>query len=274
MYLRGLVLDYRAGWQSTFLDAADVHRVLAPLLTPASAVTGIAVPDAAAIASMRLTAPAQPASAPAAPWIHLYAATLAMAVVLPRLVLALVAFAQASFRARRIKIPLNDAATQREVQGLRRQRSTVQVCPYAQAPSASAALGLRALLAREFGADVLLQVAATTAVGDEEVAAKALESQGVTSRIVLADLAATPEEDHHGRFVRALQAAAPQLPLLLLVDESAYRRRFAEMPERLDERRAAWRRWAGSHAVQVRTVALEGFDAALAGAANPATSAR
>ena len=93
-------------------------------------------------------------------------------------------------------------------------------------------------------------------------------------RIVLADLAATPEEDHHGRFVRALQAAAPQLPLLLLVDESAYRRRFAAMPERLDERRAAWRRWAASHAVQVRTVALEGFDAALAGAANPATSAR
>ncbi|HVQ04383.1 MAG TPA: DUF2868 domain-containing protein, partial [Burkholderiaceae bacterium] len=89
MYLRGLVLDYRAGWQSTFLDAADVHRVLSPLLTPASIVTGIAVPDAAAIESMRLTAPAQPASAPAAPWIHLYAATLAMAVVLPRLVLAL-----------------------------------------------------------------------------------------------------------------------------------------------------------------------------------------
>ena len=85
MYLRGLVLDYRAGWQSTFLDAADVHRVLAPLLAPASAVTGIAVPDAAAHRAMRLTAPAQPASAPAAPWIHLYAATLAMAVVLPRL---------------------------------------------------------------------------------------------------------------------------------------------------------------------------------------------
>jgi hypothetical protein len=275
MYLRGLVLDYRAGWQSTFLDAADVHRVLSPLLTPASIVTGIAVPDAAAIESMRLTAPAQPASAPAAPWIHLYAATLAMAVVLPRLVLALVAFVQASFRAQRFKIPLNDAATQREVQGLRRQRSTVQLCPYAQSPSAPAALGLRALLAREFGADVLLQVAAATAVGDEEVAAKALALEGVTSRIVLVDLAATPEDDHHGRFVHALQAAAPQLPLLLLVDESAYRRRFAAMPERLDERRAAWRRWAASHGVQVRTVALEGFDAALAGAAaKPATSAR
>jgi hypothetical protein len=274
MYLRGLVLDYRAGWQSTFLDAADVHRLLSPLLAPASAVTGIAVPDAAAIAAMRLTAPAQPAAAPAAPWIHLYAATLAMAVVLPRLVLALVAFVQAALRRRRFELPLTDAATLREVQGFRRQRSTVQLCPYAQAPSAPAALGLRALLAREFGADVLLQVKDTTPVGDEEAAVRALAADGVTSRVVLVDLAATPEDDHHGRFVRALQAAAPQLPLLVLVDESAYRRRFAAMPERLDERRAAWRRWAAALAVPVRLVALEGFDAALAGAANTTASAR
>jgi len=251
-----------------------VHRLLSPLLAPASAVTGIAVPDATAIASMRLTAPAQPASAPAAPWIHLYAATLAMAVVLPRLVLALVAFAQASLRSRRFKIPLGDAATLREVQGFRRQRSTVQLCPYAQAPSAPAALGLRALLAREFGADVLLQVKDATPVGDEEAAAQALKTDGVTSRMVLVDLAATPEDDHHGRFVRALQAAAPQLPLQVLVDESAYRRRFAAMPERLDERRAAWRRWAAAFDVPVRAVALEGFDAALAGAAQPAAPTR
>ena len=54
-------------------------------------VTGIGVPDAAAIEAMRLTSPAQRARASAAPWIHLYGATLALAVVVPRLALALVA---------------------------------------------------------------------------------------------------------------------------------------------------------------------------------------
>jgi hypothetical protein len=273
MYLRGLVLDYRAGWQSTFLDAAQVHTVLAPILAPASALIGLPVPDAAAIDAMRLSTPAQPATAPAAPWIHLYAATLAMAVVLPRLLLALVALVQAQLRARRIQVPLNDAATQREVQVLRRQKSQVHVCPYAQSPSAQATLGLRALLQREFGDDLQLRIDATTAVGDEDEAAQRLAAQPATVRVVLVDLAATPEDDQQGRFVRALQAAAP-VPLLVVADESVYRQRFAGMPERIDERRAAWRRWAASHGLRLTAVALDGVDATLAASPSPAAAAR
>ena len=266
MYLRGLVLDFRAGWQSTFLDSAAVHRLLSVLLAPAQAVTGIVVPDVAALDAMRLTSPAQSASASAAPWIHLYGVTLALAVVLPRLALALLALGQSLYRSRRFELPMNDAATLRAVQRLRRRASRVQVCPYAQAPAASAALGLRTLLARELGDDLQLQVAPTTAVGDEAEAAQRLAADGTTLRVLLVDLAATPEDDHQGRFVRALRAAAPQLPLWLVVDESAYRRRFAKLPERVDERRAAWRRWATAHDLSLRAVALDSFDAGMASA--------
>lgn len=266
MYLRGLVLDFRAGWQSTFLDSAAVHQLLATLLAPAQAVTGIAVPDAAALDAMRLTSPAQPASASAAPWIHLYGVTLGLAVVVPRLLLALVALGTALVRSRRFELPMNDAATLREVQRLRRRASRVQVCPYAQAPGASAALGLRTLLARELGDDLQLQVVPTTAVGDEAEAALRLAADGITLRVVLVDLAATPEDDHQGRFVRALQVAAPQLPMWLVADESAYRRRFASLPERIDERRATWRHWAATHDLRLRAVALDEFDAGMVGA--------
>ena len=266
MYLRGLVLDFRAGWQSTFLDSAAVHRLLSTLLAPAQAVTGIAVPDAAALEAMRLTSPAQRASASAAPWIHLYAATLALAVVVPRLALALAAFGKALYRQRRFGLSMSDPATLREVQRLRRRASRVQVCPYAQAPGAPAALGLRTLLARELGDDLQLQVVPTTVVGDEDEAARHLDADGATLRVVLVDLAATPEDDHQGRFVRALRAAAPQLPMWLLADESAYRRRFAMVPERIDERRAAWRRWAAAYELPWRSVALDEFDAGMAGA--------
>ena len=103
LYLRGLVLDYRAGWQSTFAEPATVQAVLALLLAPASALTGIAVPD---IAPLRL-APGAPAQASAAPWIHLLAATLLLWVVLPRALLALRAAWRARRLSRRFALPLD-----------------------------------------------------------------------------------------------------------------------------------------------------------------------
>jgi len=103
LYLRGLVLDYRAGWQSTFLDAATVQQVMDWLLKPASALTGIAVPD---VAPLRL-GPGADASASAAPWIHLLASTLALAVLLPRCLLAWRASARGRHLARHFPLPLD-----------------------------------------------------------------------------------------------------------------------------------------------------------------------
>lgn len=103
LYARGLVLDYRIGWQSTFLGAPAVQALLDTLLAPAAALTGIPVAD---VAPLRL-APGQPASASAAPWIHLLAATLVLTVVLPRLALAALAASRARRLAHRFPLPLD-----------------------------------------------------------------------------------------------------------------------------------------------------------------------
>lgn len=103
LYLRGLVLDYRAGWQSTFLDAAAVQQALSALLAPARLLTGIAVPD---VTPLRL-APGVDATATAAPWIHLYAATLALAVIVPRCLLAWWAGGRAAAQVRRFPLALH-----------------------------------------------------------------------------------------------------------------------------------------------------------------------
>jgi len=103
LYLRGLVLDYRAGWQSTFLDAAAVQSLLGWLLAPASFVTGIALPD---VTPLRVL-PEQAATASAAPWIHLYATTMALFVVLPRLLLAAAAAGRSRTLARDFPLPLD-----------------------------------------------------------------------------------------------------------------------------------------------------------------------
>ncbi len=61
MYVRGLVLDYQATWESTFLSAAQVHTVLHGLLGPAAWLLGFPFPPAEDLA--HLQAPGQGSAA-------------------------------------------------------------------------------------------------------------------------------------------------------------------------------------------------------------------
>ena len=259
LYLRGLVLDYRAGWQSTFLDADAVHALLATLLAPASAAGGVAVPDAAALAALRIAA-GQAAgvhvNASAAPWIHLFALTLALFVIAPRLLLAGVAALQAAWRGRRIALPIEEPYFQRLLAPWRRTPARVGVLPHGNAPSPQAVLVLRQLVVQAFGDDAQLEIARATPYGDEH-GALPQPAAGSGWRLALFDLASTPEPEAQGRFVDALRGAAAG-PLLLLVDEAAARARLAALPGRLAERRAAWQRFADDHGVALALVDLGG----------------
>lgn len=260
MYLRGLVLDYRAGWQSTFLEPGLVQPLLQTLLAPASFVTGIAVPDAA---PLRLQAGAA-AVAPAAAWIHLYAATLALAVVVPRLLLAGGATVRAAALARRFPLSLGEPYFERLRLHQLGARAQAQVLPYAAGLSAQAALGLRALLAAVFGDELRLRIGRLTAFGDEDAAKTLHPEPGDTLRIAVFDLGATPEAEAQGRFVAAL---GRELPLVLLADESAFRRRFGAYPERLAQRRAAWQALAQAQGLPLVCADLESGEPGAAEAA-------
>ncbi|HSC63365.1 MAG TPA: DUF2868 domain-containing protein, partial [Caldimonas sp.] len=141
LYSRGLVLDYRVGWESTFLDAGAAHAVVTTALRPASLLSGIALPDAASFASLRTTPDADNAGAPAAPWLHLIALTLALVVVVPRLVLAAGCGIAAAWRARRFALPIDDPSFQRLARLGSGGASRVVVVPYAAMPSPQATLG-------------------------------------------------------------------------------------------------------------------------------------
>ncbi|MDE2564183.1 MAG: DUF2868 domain-containing protein, partial [Burkholderiales bacterium] len=266
LYLRGLVLDYRAGWQSTFLDAAQVRAALALLLAPASALTGIAVPDAAAMQALRFGAGTAP-MAPAAPWLHLIAATLALFVVVPRGLLALASAWRARRLSRRLPLPLQEPYFQRLQRQWRHEAARVQVLPHGAMPGWPVLSGLKEVLATALGPDLQLQVAEATAHGDEEAAAALAPGPGTTLRVILVDLASTPEDEAQGRFVQALRAAGPGLPLLLVADETGWRARFAGLGQRLAERRVAWQRWADAQGLGFVGAALAEPDLARAAAA-------
>jgi GTPase Era involved in 16S rRNA processing len=90
MYWRGLVFDYQALWQSTFLSAKSAHTLVSAVLSPAawlgSLFGGSAFPDLASFEQLR--APTSQGEN-AARWIHWYAITVFLVVLLPRCLLAL-----------------------------------------------------------------------------------------------------------------------------------------------------------------------------------------
>lgn len=247
LYLRGLVLDYRAGWQSTFLEPSTVAAVLDTLLAPASVLSGIALPDAAGIAALRVQ-PGELAKAPAAPWIHLYAITLGLFVVLPRLLLALASGWRAARLARRFPLQL-DAGY---VQALRRQQGGdvpqhVRLLPHGQAPSGAAVLALRAALAPVLGDKVQVELLPAVDFGNEDEANLDRLVAGGGWAALLFDLTATPESEHHGTLIERLVSKiagqdGPARPMpIVLLDESAFVRRFGADSPRRKERREAWR---------------------------------
>ncbi len=260
MYLRGLVLDYRVGWESTFLDASDVHALLSTLLAPALALSGQTLPDVAALQALRLPSAAA-SSASAAPWIHLYALQLLLLVLLPRLGLAL----GAGWRARRLqdKLPLllGEPYFQRLLRQQRGGSTPIRVWPHARAPDAATLAALRALLVRVLGDGLRLQVAPTVGYGSEETPAETAADDAW--RIALFELGATPEPESQGRLLRALAASGQPAPLAL-VDESAFVMRFGATSPRRAERRQAWQALAAAFACPVVFVELQAADLAAA----------
>ena len=93
LYARGLLTEYLAGWESTFLDASQVHTLLSWLFMPAMTVfpflQGYSLAE---IESLRFGAGGRAGGGER--WVHLYGATLLLLVVVPRLVLAVVAGAR------------------------------------------------------------------------------------------------------------------------------------------------------------------------------------
>jgi hypothetical protein len=236
LYLRGLAFEYRASWESTFLDAGAVRKLLAAVLAPGSWLTGIPVPEAGALAGIRA-----PLSENAATWLHLLAATLCGVVVLPRLLLAGGARWLERRRASRLPIALSEPYFRRLLRDFRSGPVQVRVIPYSYALPSEASAGLEAVVQRSFGGGARLVVEAPLAYGDEDRLADGAAYADDGAVLALFNLTATPEREAHGAFVAALAAATPPgAPLLALVDESAFRARWPGEEARLAQRKALW----------------------------------
>jgi hypothetical protein len=153
LFFGGVWASYGVQWESTFLGAADVHAFLSVLFKPVTALFPWASFSLEEVRSLRAAGP-MPSPRDAVDnftgrrWVFLYTMLLGLAIVLPRLVLAIVAWWRERKLAREVRLDLDDGYYQRLVAVLSPAR--VQLCLYAQRGEDRAAL-LRVLLHRVDG---------------------------------------------------------------------------------------------------------------------------
>ena len=253
LYTRGLLVQYQVGWESTFLRGEQVQGLLSLLFKPAMLVFGMQGFSLAEVQALQW--PHQAPVDGGARWVHLFAATLLLLVVLPRCVLAAVAYGKQRRLARRFHADTAHPYV-RDVLGavgLGATGTVLRVFPYSFTVDIQRSEGLQVLARRQLGAQAQVLLQASTAYGED------LAPAGVVPRsldVALFNLSATPEAENHGAFLDSLVQQGT-MRLEVWVDASAYQQRLlGSSPERLEQRSALWRSLGAARNLPVHIVHL------------------
>jgi hypothetical protein len=236
MYARGLVKAYEAGWESTFLTQPEVSKLVRVLFGPASIITGIPVPEV----------PPQGGLSPAAPWIHLWAASAGLLILLPRLMLVSSAVREITAASPDWNAVFSkyEAAARQMAAG---QPLVARVLPVQCQPDSPQRDSLRAVLLHLWGGQVIVDFQTPVEYGEEDECLEQLTDLP-SHLVLLLPFAVTPEHEVHGELAHGLArklAAARGVPVraLVVLEATAFEARLQGMPERarrMTERRAAW----------------------------------
>lgn len=288
LYARGLLTQYAAGWESTFLDAVQVHTLLSWLFTPALTVfpflegftladiealrfnAGAGAGTIAGVVSGALPATSGTALANGAGagerWVHLYGATILLLVILPRLVLAGFAGLRAGRLARRFPLDLEHPYFRKLADSIGAGTPAVlRVLPYSFTLDDARDRGLWAVAAMALGAQARVLLRPTVPYGEEPkealhdgVQGARIDDTGVTVTAALFNLAATPEKENHGAFLDYLGRHSKR-GVAVLLDESGMLERAAGQAgaeARIAERIALWRQFCSFHGTAATVVNL------------------
>ena len=251
LYLRGLTVDYSAGWESTLAGAAAVHTFVSIVYGPAAALTGIAIPDVQHLEAIRWMN--GEGGERADYWIHLLAASVAIYVVAPRLVLAFVGTLAIWRHTLNMPLPASLAAyfSRTFGEGQAAGRHSVIVAPYGYEPSEDSLARLSRRLTAALGEGIVVERLAAVRYGDEQSLLRDVTQPrdgGVLALLV--NLSATPEEENHGAAIDRVQSRSEASKALVLVDEGPYAARMLALggaAERMDERRRSWKAFVERH---------------------------
>jgi hypothetical protein len=272
LYARGLLSQYQAGWESTFLNAQQVHAALSLLFWPVTTVFHLPAFSVAEVQALRTSESGNAAAG--ALWVHLYAATLLLWAMLPRLVLAVAAGLGEKRLAKRIPVDLEQPYFRQLMPKTGPDLPAVlRVFPYSFTVDEARDSGLATVAKLLLGKKARVMLRPSTHYGHESdgsTDASGVENADVTRTVVLFNLNATPEPENHGAFLERFVkqgAAGPSASsgpsgssgFSVLIDESAYLERMGENgagADRVQHRIRLWREFCAHYKVEARIVNL------------------
>ena len=258
MYVRGITTEYYAGWESTFLEPEAVHRLMGVVLAPAALITGQKLPKLERIKAIQWRDGS--AGENAADWIHLFANTIFLFVILPRCFLAFAAFK----REKQLQIHFltpsaGDSYYSKLLTTRPGHKELIRFVPYSLELSDKQMVVFRSLLDQTFGWMTEIEFHRTIPYGEEDkfLNAATHAERAAECLIILFNLSSIPENEIHGTFIANLKEAIAvghsAKQLLVAIDESHFYFRFSHQEnskERLLSRRELWKRTIGSKTLQ------------------------
>ncbi|MDP3522403.1 MAG: DUF2868 domain-containing protein [Hydrogenophaga sp.] len=242
---KGFFTEFRVGWHSQWLNAQQMHALFATVGQWLGAAP-ITLDD-----MLRLERGTGAVKADGSTWALWWSRLLLLGVAAPRLVLASLALWRARRALGSLHLDLSDPCFVRLLADHGGPATTAVVLPYSRRLTPAGEHGLATAVRERFGPSATPLLQPPVAYGDAALALPALPRDQQRQVVVLFGLAATPEAETHGAFVRQVAAAAGTLEVWL--DSSAF---SAHLPPgaraaRLAEREALWRDFLGTTTVRV-----------------------
>ena len=255
MYVKGLANEYRAVWESTFFtEASQLRAFLELILGPAAALSVVALPDDTELNAMRW-----PTSEGenAARWIHWYAITIGLFVLIPRAILAVAWRLRANRLARTLAFRgISPLYFERILSTSTDAALSLCIVPYACELDEDSRRALEHQLEKYFGRAVALHLYPAIPFGEEE--SFTLEEKGRKEEkaeiLPLFHFAATPEIETHLAVYQTLSGLATNPVRFVLLDATSYDRKsvtFTDTAARREGREAAWERLFASEEVSL-----------------------
>jgi len=217
LYARGLFKEYRAGWESTWCASGDcIHAIATVVLTPGALLWNMKIPDAVHIAGLRFP---ESTGEIAGDWIHLYAGTILVCIIIPRFLLACWSGISKWRLQRSFFKPIGPYFV--SLKAIREGKPVdVLVIPFRYELTPQVKSDLQRQLERVYGIEVTISVKAPVKMGEDTKDWKmALGKESHIAVFVIFNIIATPESDDHGQLLKRLRKEVPgEVSVIPIVD--------------------------------------------------------
>ncbi|MEM9479978.1 MAG: DUF2868 domain-containing protein [Verrucomicrobiota bacterium] len=253
MYWQGLAREYKASLESTFqTEPETIHRFFEILFTPATLLSGLSAP------TMEDVQLAAEANGPAAKWIHLYAVTAALVIVVPRLLLAVCSRFAANKLHKSTDIrALFSGYFPSLVSPDEGEALVALAVPHRIKLEGRQKERLREAAIARWGGRVFVDFADAVEYGSEEDWPESKIESDPSVFVVVMNFSSTPEEDSQGilidRVKNLIHEDHRESELVVLLDKSAFTARMNgldEADQRAEQRARAWERVLEKHRIR------------------------